>query len=135
MAEFQLTIQTPIETLFEGTVDSLRIKTDLGRMEVLPDNATIVGMILYSKVFARHSGQEEKFIIRHGSVSVDEKGNTTVLALEAHKEAEMTVKTMEEYLQYLGEQLKNPDQFNDYQKQFLEEQRDALQQGIEDKSE
>lgn len=135
MAEFQLTIQTPIETLFEGTVDSLRIKTDLGRMEVLPDHATIVGMILYSKVFARHSGQEEKFIIRHGSVSVDEKGNTTVLALEAHKEAEMTVKTMEEYLQYLGEQLKNPDQFNDYQKQFLEEQRDALQQGIEDKSE
>lgn len=133
MAEFQLTIQTPIETLFDGTVDSLRIKTDLGRMEVLPNHATIVGTVLYSKVFARHNGQEEKFVVRHGSVSVDEKGNTVVLALEAHKEAEMTVKTMEEYLHYLGEQLKNPDQFNDYQKQFLEEQRDALQQGIEDK--
>lgn len=133
MQAFQLTIQTPTELLFEGAVDSLRIQTDLGRMEVLPDHATIVGTVLYSKVYAKHDGVEEKFVVRHGSVSVDEKGKSTVLALEAQKLEEMSVKSMEEYLHYLNELLQNPDELNDYQKQFLDEQRQSLQKGIEDK--
>lgn len=133
MSPFHLVIQTPTETLFDGAVDSVRFKTDLGRMEVLSNHATLVGTILYSKVYTRQAQHEEQFIVRHGSVSVDGQGNTTVLAIEAHKEAEMTIATMESYLHYLVEQMEHPERFNAYQIQFLQEQRDALQQGIEEK--
>ncbi|HBU27548.1 TPA: hypothetical protein DEB00_00335 [Candidatus Uhrbacteria bacterium] len=132
MPTFRLQLVTPVETLFDGAVDSVRLKTDLGRMEVLPNHATLVGTILYSKVYSRHLGVEEKYIIRHGSVQVNKQGDVTILALEAHKESEMTVKTMEEYLHFLAEQLDDPHAFNDYQKQFLQDQREALEHAIAD---
>ena len=133
MTTFPFTIQTPTSVLFEGAVEAARLKTDLGRMEILPNHATLVGTLLYSKVYARHDGKEEVFEVRHGTVTVEEDGTATVLALEAQKVDDMTVKTMEDYLVYLSELLANPDEFNDYQKQFLEEQRQALEEGIADK--
>ena len=130
MPTFHLTIKTPTETLFDGAVDSVRVKTDLGRMEVLDQHATFVGMTRYSKIYLRVDGKEQGFVVRQGTITVDESGKVAVLALFGDKWSEMTVKTMEQYLHYLKEQLENPDQFNEYQKQFLEEQRKALEEGI-----
>lgn len=131
MTNLHVTLRTPTAVLFDGEAAALRLKTDLGRMEVLPDHATLVGTVLYSKVYVRHGDTEEKFIIRQGSVAVDEKGNATVLANEAHKEEELSVENMKDYLEYIVKQMEEGG-LNDYQMQFLEERRRALQEGIDE---
>lgn len=131
MANLHVTLRTPTSVLFDGEAQALRLKTDLGRMEVLPDHATLVGTILYSKVYVHHGDTEEKFVIRQGSVSVDEKNNATVLAYEAHKEAELSVENMNDYLEYIAKQLEEGG-LNDYQVQFLEKRRAALQEELDE---
>lgn len=131
MANLHVTLRTPSALLYEGEAQALRLKTDLGRIEVLPDHATLVGTILYSKVYIRHGDTEEKFIIRQGSIAVDEHNNATVLAHEAHKEEEISVENMQEYLTHIARQI-DEGGLNDYQMQFLEERRKALQQEMEE---
>lgn len=130
MSSLNVTLRTPLKTLFDGEADSVRLKTDLGRMEILPNHATLVGSILYSKVSIQHGGTEELFVVRQGSVSVDEEGNVAVLVMDADKEEELSVESMEEYLRLIVEQLENPDALNGYQQKFLEEQRQALQEAM-----
>ena len=130
-ADFHVTLRTPTDVLYDGKAHALRLKTDLGRMEVLPDHASLVGTILYSKVYIRHDKTEEKFIIRQGSIAVDGRNSTTVLATEAHKEEDLSIDNMKDYLEYLVHQL-NEGNLNDYQRQFLDERRRALEEGIEE---
>ncbi|MDA0208448.1 MAG: F0F1 ATP synthase subunit epsilon [bacterium] len=130
MNSLNVTLRTPLKTLFDSEADSVRLKTDLGRMEILPGHATLVGSILYSKVYIRHGGTEEAFVVRQGSVSVDEAGNVAVLVMDADKEAELSIESMEEYLRLIAEQLENPEALNSYQRTFLEEQRQALQEAM-----
>lgn len=131
MDKLHVTLRTPTSTLFDGEAQVLRLKTDLGRMEILPNHATLVGTILYSKVFIRHGDKEEKFIIRQGSVAVDGNKNAVVLANEAHKEEELSIQNMKEYLDYLVKELAE-GKLNEYQSQFLEERRAALQEEIQE---
>lgn len=131
MSDLHVSLRTPTGVLFDGKAEGLRLKTDLGRMEVLPDHATLVGTILYSKVYIRHGSSEERFVIRQGSVSVNEKGEAKIFANQAQKEEEISIENMRDYLTYLAEQLAGGG-LNDYQMQFLEEQRKALQEGIEE---
>lgn len=131
MANLHVTLRTPTKVLFDGEAQALRLKTDLGRMEVLPDHATLVGTILYSKVYVHQGDTEQRFVIRQGSVSVDEKNNATVLAYEAHKEDELSVENMQDYLTYVAKQLEEGG-LNEYQVKFLEERRKALQEEMEE---
>lgn len=131
MTDLHVTLRTPTRVLFDGKAEGLRLQTDLGWIEVLPDHATIVGTILYSKVYIRSGSTEEQFIVRQGSVAVNEKGEASILANEAEKQEEFSVDSMKEYLEYLVEELSR-DGLNDYQMQFLEEQRKALTASIEE---
>lgn len=130
----QVTFRTPTRVLFQGDASALRLKTDLGRMEILPGHATLLGTILHSKVYIRHGETEDKFIMNQGSVSVDKDGNVRVLADEAHKEEELSVSNMREYLEHLVEQMKT-EELNDYQMKFLQERRAALQEAIDESDE
>lgn len=129
MAQVNVTFRTPTKIMFEGPADKVRLKTDLGRVEILPGHATLVGTVLFSKVYINHGPTEEKFYMRQGSVTVDAEGNATLLANEADKEAELSVESMQDYLNYLAEQI-DSGKYNDYQMKFLMEQRQALEEGV-----
>jgi F0F1-type ATP synthase epsilon subunit len=129
---FTFSLRSPLETVFEGQVENVRLKTDLGMMEILPDHASLVGTILYSQVAVRHDGTEENFIIRQGSVSVDEQGVARITALNVEKESSLSVTSIEEYLVYINEQLTGERTLNDYQVKFLGEQRAALEESLKD---
>ncbi len=131
MNVLNVTLRTPTEVLFSGEAEVVRLKTDLGRMEILPNHTTIVGTILYSKVFIRSGATEEKFVIRQGSVSVNDAGKVHILANQGHQEASVTIESMEEYLNFLAEQISSGS-LNEYQVQFMEEQRAALQEGLQE---
>lgn len=130
MATFAFSLRTPLNTIFEGDVDAVRLKTDLGQMEILPDHATLAGTILFSRVNIHSGGVEQVYIIRQGSVSVDSQGVVRVTALDAQEAESLSVKSVEEYLLYLNKQLSGEQQLNDYQKKFLSEQRSALEETL-----
>ena len=134
MATVNVTFRTPTKIMFEGPADKVRLKTDLGRVEILPGHATLVGTVLFSKVYIHHGTTEEKFYMRQGSLTVDAKGNATLLANEADKETELSIDSMQDYLKYLVE-LIDSGKHNDYQMKFLMEQRQALEEGITDDQE
>ena len=128
---FHATIQTPMKTLFDGEADFVRASTDLGKMEIYPDHATLVGTALYSIVDVHHGNVQETFVIRQGSVCVHDDGHVTILAHEASKKEEMNVQSVEDYLKYVVEQMETGD-LNEYQMQFLQERREALEKQRED---
>lgn len=130
MAMFTFSLRTPLKTVFEGEVDAVHLKTDLGRMEVLPDHATLVGTILFSRVSVQSGGNEQVYVIRQGSVSVDAQGVVRVTALDAQEAETLSVQSVEDYLSYLNKQLSGEQELNDYQKKFLAEQRAALEESL-----
>jgi F0F1-type ATP synthase epsilon subunit len=130
MATLTFSLRTPLQTVFEGEVDAVRLKTDLGRMEILPGHATLVATILYSRVHVRQGGTEHPFIIRQASVSVEENGSVRVTALDAQEGEVLSVESVEEYLLHLNQQLNGEEKLNEYQTQFLSEQRAALEETL-----
>ncbi len=133
MQTFHATLRTPTAILFDGEVESLKLKTDLGRMEILPNHATLVGTILYSRVFVKSAGDEKEFIIRQGSVSVDGSGSASVLSAEGHAEETLSIHDIDDYLRYITGVLHGDKPLNDYQKKFLEEQRYAFEETKKEK--
>ncbi len=127
MSMLSVTLKTPTKTLYKGEADSVRLSTDLGRLELLPDHATLVGTILFSKAYVKHGSVEEKFVIRQGSVLVDKDNNCSILAIEADKESEISIDSMKSYLTYLDEQLQADGRYNDYQMKFLREQHASIE--------
>lgn len=125
-------LRTPTAELFRGEAHAVRLKTDLGDIEILPDHATLIATILYSKVYIRHESTEETFIVRQGSVSVNEQGEVRILAHDAHKDGELSVENMKDYLDYVVQKL-DTGELNEYQKQFLEKRRAALEEEIDQK--
>ncbi len=134
MASVTVTLRTPTKVLFDGPADKVRLKTDLGRVEILPGHATLVGTILFSKLYIHYGGKEEKFFLRQGSITVDENSHAIILANEADKEAELSITNMQEYLGYLVKQMETGT-YNDYQMNFLMEQRSALEEGLKGEQE
>ena len=130
MATFAFTLRTPLATVFEGDVDVVRLKTDLGLMEILPEHATLVGTILFSRVSIWQDGKEVVYLVRQGSVSVDESGVARVACLIADPVESLDVQSIENYLRSLTEMLDGERELNDYQKTFLQEQRAALEESL-----
>lgn len=129
-ASFLFTLRSPINTPFEGEVDSVKLKTDLGRMEILPGHATLIGTILYSRVFVRTGATEQEYVIRQGSVTVDETGHVRLLAQDIQEAGNITIESLEQYLVYISKQLDNGHTLNEYQRTFLQEQRDAIEESM-----
>lgn len=124
---FTFTLRTPLKTFFEGEVDAVRLRTDLGRMEILPGHASIVGTVLACRVAIHAGGREDVYAVRQGTLSVDEDGNARLTVLHAEKDDEMTVESIQDYLRFVTEQLDGEGELNEYQIKFLEEQRAAMQ--------
>ena len=84
-----------------------------------------LGPILHSLVYVRQGDTEYVFVLNRGSVSIDEQGNVRVLADDVHKQEDLSVATMQEYLEHLVAQMESGD-LNDYQIQFLQERRAGI---------
>jgi hypothetical protein len=63
-------------------------------------------------------------------VSVEENGSVRVTALDAHEGEVLSVESVEEYLLHLNQQLNGDEKLNEYQTQFLSEQRAALEETL-----
>lgn len=83
MASFPASLVTPEKVLFEGEVEAVMLRTDLGDAAFLPGHTPLVGSVVPGLVrFAREGGSEERFEMQRGLVQVSPE-RVVVLAPEA----------------------------------------------------
>ncbi len=122
MKKLTLILQTPEQTLFDGTVDSVKLVTELGEIEVFPEHADLAGAILFSRIYVKVGKHEEIFLARLGTLFVENSRNIIrVLVQFCVKEKEVDHVSLQEYRRFIQEKLANSDGLNQLQATHLEE--------------
>ena len=129
---FNLTIESPEELFFRGEADSLLLQTVTGEAEILPGHAALAGSFAFSPLHVRTGDHEEDFIARQGLVFVDPRQNSVrVLAYYCVKKADIDLKTIKEYMEFILKKMESGADLNKYQLRFLEEEKISLQKKLE----
>lgn len=129
---FNLTIQTPRQILFQGEANYVGLTTELGDIEIYPNHATLVATISFSKTKIKHAEHEEDLLMRNGLIVVDnEKDEVKILTQYCEKMADIDFKTIKEYKDFVLQKLEKKEELNDFQIKHLEEEGASLERMIE----
>jgi len=133
MKTFNLTVRTPLKNVYEGTASELQIDTQTGRMSVLPGHADLTASVVFSRIKLRHENVEEQYFVKSGVLHVGVKeGSVELLCLSCDQIKDVEITTVEKYLSFVKEKLKNKEDLNDYQLRFLKDESFALEKQIKD---
>ena len=129
---FNLTIESPEETLYRGEANSLLLQTASGEAEILPGHAALAGSFAFSPLRLKNGDHEEDFIARQGLVFVDLRQNTVrVLAYYCVKKADIDLKTIKEYMEFILRKMDSGEDLSKYQLRYLEDEKLSLQKKLE----
>lgn len=130
---FHLTVRTPeAEIIDRDDVMSLKIVTEGGKMEIKPGHAAITGTILFSKMVVGSSDADIEYIVQRGLVFVSEEGKQVdVLVYQCKETKDIEYKSAREYLDFIEEQLKAGADLNDFQMEYLKNEKIAMVQQVE----
>ena len=132
MNTFELLIQTPDHEAYRGPADTVTLSTDTGELQIMPQHASLLGTITYTKVRVKSGNMTTEFMLRQGFVFVDqEKNSVHVLGLSCEKTDEVNEITAKEYLQFILTKLDKPEELNAYQLKHLEGQKMSLEKQLE----
>jgi F0F1-type ATP synthase epsilon subunit len=131
---FHLTIRTPNETLYTGTVKSLTFNSENGSMQVLANHASLTTTLLFSPVtVVEEKGSEENFLARNGLFLFNNRKNSgLLLALYGEKRSEVSHQTVKEYLKFLEEQLAKGENLSEFQILYLKGEKLAVEQQMKE---
>lgn len=134
MAEvFDLTIQTPNLTVYNGKADAIHLKTDDGNMEVFAGHAPLQASIGFSRCRVREGEHEIQYLLRKGFIFVDpEEKIVRVMCFSATKAEDMDHVSAKEYMDAVLEALEKGDDLSAYQMKFLEEEKIAMGELLEE---
>jgi len=130
MSSLTLVLRTLVKTIYEGPVDSVYVKTELGEMEILPGHATLVGVIGFSRLFVHIDSRQIEYFARQGSVAVDAEGVVRILATDIQETGSISIDSVQSYLTEIDKFLSEESKMNEYQKNFLQEQRNLLEESL-----
>ena len=85
MSNYQLSIITPTEKIFEGQVEYLSAPGSEGSFGILGHHAPIVSSLKEGTLKIKQDGEEKKFAITTGILEVNCEGNVLVLSDSARK--------------------------------------------------
>ena len=132
MKTFTLSIRTPLRTAFAKEVSEFHIDTETGRMVVLPGHTDLVGSIVFSKAVIKFEDTVSKYFIKNGILNVDHYNNSVeVLCMSADEVSDVSLTSIQEYLDMISEKLKNHESLSEYQIIFLKQEHFALKKQLE----
>lgn len=132
MKTFKLSIRTPLTTAFSEEVSEFHVDTETGRMVVLPGHADLTGSVIFSKVVIKFGDTVAKYFIKNGILNVDRHHNSVeLLCMAADEASDVTLTSVQEYLDMIGEKLENHDSLSDYHIIFLKKEHFALKKQLE----
>lgn len=130
--QFEFILNSIEGTLFEGQVDLVALRSELGQMELLPGHTDLAAPIDYTKIVVHKGKHEEEFFGYNGFVFFDNKKNIARVMLHAcSKLKEMDFGSAKELLVYLESKLQNKAELNEYQIKFFTEEYENLKMVLE----
>lgn len=96
-------------------------------MEIKANHATTVGTILFSKMIVSTEEGNDEYIVQRGMLFVSQENKAVqVLAYQCKKIEEIEYKSAKEYLDFVEKQLAEGADLNDFQMQYLENEKIAM---------
>lgn len=126
-----VTIRTPDQTLSFTDVESINLVTEDGPLVVFAKHASITAKVSFSIVKVKHGNMEEGFMVRNGLLFINNDQNSvTLLAYTLDKVTEISVETIEAYLDRVKDQLASDAVLLPIQYRYLENERLTLIQQL-----
>lgn len=132
--KFTFTIRTPEETVVTKEVESVYIATEAGDMMLMPDHASFSGAVTFTPVVLKDGEHEDVFVAKRGVLFFSNKENAgSLLCFECMAKESLDYEGLKGYLKMIEERLKSgdTDALSDFQMKFLEGERVALVQQLE----
>ena len=124
---FQLNVRTPEAEIVSKEVDSVRVGTENGPMVIYPHHASLSGTIPFSRLFVRSGNSETEYLVKNGVLFISvETNETKILCYSCLETKDVEYQSAAEYLAYVEEQLKAGANLNQFQMQFLENEKIAM---------
>jgi len=126
---FHLTVRTPEAEIIKKEVNSLKVMTEGGELEVYPHHSSLTGAIAFGKLNVRTDEAENEYLVQRGLVFVSVEDNSTQLLCFSCKEMkDIEYKTAKEYLDFIEQKLAEGENLNDFQLKYLEDEKIAMVQ-------
>ncbi len=126
------TIRTPEKQFYQGSVTSIRIRTEKGLIKILPRHATFGATVDFSTlVITGPEGTEEDFIVTRGILMVSNaEKKADLLVLDCRKKSELSQTSAKEYLHFLEDQLAKRSDLSQFKLKYLQEEKLVLEKQI-----
>lgn len=131
---FKLTIRTPYETLFNGDAEDLQFASEEGELGIHEDHADLTASVNFTHIIVEEDNKQETYLARRGTFLFNNETNeATFLLAYCEKESEVDYKTVEEYIQFLEQQLEEGQNLSEFQLLYLKGERIAVEEMVKDK--
>jgi len=124
---FHLSVRTPESEIISKEVNSIKVSTENGPMVVYPRHGSLSGSIEFSRLFIRTEHAETEYLIKNGVIFISVQENSTrIMCFSCQETKDIEYTSAAEYLQYVEERLKAGEDLNDFQLQFLQNEKIAM---------
>lgn len=131
--KFNLILRTPAEELVNREVESVYLTTEEGDLMLMPGHSALAGSISYSKIVLKDGGHEETYLAYSGIVFFsNDRNEAHVLVQRATLKDKVDYDGLKTYLKLVQERIENGQDLSDLHIRFLEGERVALVQGLEE---
>jgi len=133
MKTFDITVRTPLKTLYKGKALELQVDTEMGRMSVLPGHADLTAAVVFSRIKLRYDTKEEQYFVKNGVLHVGlQDAHVELLCISCDPVADIEMTTVEQYLAFVKDKLQKKENLNEYQLRFLKNESFALEKQMID---
>lgn len=133
MKQFKLTLRTPEKELLDASdITSVKVITETGPIVVYANHADLTGNIRFSTLTAHSDRGEERFMLRRGTIFVDNnKKIVVVLAMAGDPIEHVKFEDAQEYLNFINQKIAEGGKgLTDTQLKYLEEEKLAISEQV-----
>lgn len=117
MSKLQLTITTPLETVYSESVDQITVSTVSGEITVLPNHVPLISHLKTGHVMVKNADNETFFSIDGGLLEVRNDNSVVVLSDRSEHADSIDIERANAAAESAAEYMKNPEEVGmDYTK-------------------
>lgn len=105
--KLQLTITTPLRTVYNSEVDQLTVTTSAGELTILPDHVPLIIPLMVGQAMVKKDGHEIYHAIDGGILEVRHNNQVVILSDRSENATEIDLERAEEALKRAQESMEN----------------------------
>lgn len=108
MSKLQLTIATPLDTVYSESVDQITVTTTSGEITILPKHVPLISHLKTGHVMVKNSGKETYFAIDGGLLEVRHDSSVVILSDRSEHADAIDIERANAAAESAVEYMKNP---------------------------